>query len=201
MTDPAAGRHQRKMQHRKAVMDAKIAAADEDRGVLVVNTGNGKGKSSSAFGMVARALGHGMKVGVVQFIKGAQSTGEELFFRRFPAEVEYHVMGEGFTWDTQDKERDIAKAREAWQQAERFLRDDSVGLVVLDELNIVLRLKYLELEEILPALQNRPRMQHVVITGRGALPGLIDIADTVTDMTEVRHAFKSGVRAQKGIEK
>lgn len=200
MSDSNTGRHQRKMQHRKEVMDAKIAAADEDRGVLVINTGNGKGKSSSAFGMVARALGHGMKVGVVQFIKGAQSTGEETFFRRFPDEVEYHVMGEGFTWDTQDKQRDIEKAHEAWQQAEKFLHDERIGLVVLDELNIVLRLKYLELEDILPALQGRPPMQHVVITGRGALPGLVEMADTVTDMTEVRHAFKQGVRAQKGIE-
>lgn len=200
MAETNAERHQRKMQHRKEVMDAKIAAADEDRGVLVVNTGNGKGKSSSAFGMVARALGHGMKVGVVQFIKGAQSTGEESFFRRFPDEVEYHVMGEGFTWNTQDKARDVEKAREAWRQAEKFLQDERIGLVVLDELNIVLRLKYLELEDILPALQQRPAMQHVVITGRGAPPALIDIADTVTDMTEVRHAFKSGVRAQKGVE-
>ena len=193
-------RHQARMLRKKAVMDERIASAPNECGLLLVLTGNGKGKSSSAFGMLARAMGHGMQCGVVQFIKGRNSTGEEIFFRRFPEQVRYHVMGEGFTWDTQDKERDIAKAREAWQQAERFLRDDSIGLVVLDELNIVLRLKYLELEEILPALQNRPRMQHVVITGRGALPGLIDIADTVTDMTEVRHAFKSGVRAQKGIE-
>ena len=196
-TDPE--RHQRKMQHRKEVMDAKIAAADQDRGVLLVNTGNGKGKSSSGFGMVARALGHGMRVGVVQFVKGAQSTGEESFFRRFP-EVEYHVMGEGFTWNTQDKERDIEKAQAAWQQAKAFLQDDAVDLVLLDELNIVLRLKYLELADVLPALQNRPAMQHVVITGRGALPGLIEIADTVTDMTEVKHAFRAGVRAQKGVE-
>ncbi len=192
-------RHQRKMQHRKAVMDEKIAAADQDRGIILVHTGNGKGKSSSAFGMVARALGHGMHVGVVQFIKGAHSTGEESFFRRFP-EVEYHVMGEGFTWETQDKARDIEKAHAAWQQAEKFLRDESVGLVVLDELNIVLRLKYLTLDDILPALQARPSMQHVVITGRGALPELIEVADTVSEMTEIKHAFKAGVRAQKGVE-
>jgi cob(I)alamin adenosyltransferase len=193
-------RHQRKMQHRKEIMDAKIAEADQDRGILLVHTGNGKGKSSSAFGMVARALGHGMRVGVVQFIKGAQSTGEETFFRRFPQEVEYHVMGAGFTWNTQDKEQDIEKARTAWLQVEKLLRDESISLVILDELNIVLRLKYLELDDILPALLARPVMQHVVITGRGALPGLIEVADTVTDMTEIKHAFKAGVRAQKGVE-
>lgn len=194
------GRHKKKMQHRKAVMDAKIAAADQDRGVLLVHTGNGKGKSSSAFGMVARALGNGMRVGVVQFVKGAQSTGEEMFYRRFPDEVEYHVMGEGFTWETQNKERDIEKAREAWQQAKKMLLDESFKLVVLDELNIVLRLKYLDLDTVLQDLQQRPSMQHVVATGRGALPELIEIADTVSEMNEIKHAFKAGVKAQKGVE-
>lgn len=192
-------RHQKKMQHRKEVMDAKIAAAQDERGVLLVHTGNGKGKSSSAFGMVARALGHGMRVGVVQFIKGAQSTGEETFFRRFP-EVDYHVMGEGFTWETQDKSRDIEKAEAAWEQAKKFLRDENINLVVLDELNIVLRLKYLDLHTVLADLKQRPAMQHVVVTGRGALPELIDIADTVSEINEVKHAFKAGVRAQKGVE-
>ena len=192
-------RHQKKMQHRKEVMDKKIAAAQEERGVLLVNTGNGKGKSSSAVGMVARALGHGMRVGVVQFVKGAQSTGEEAFFRRFP-EVDYHVMGEGFTWETQDKARDIEKAEAAWAQAKQFLRDETINLVVLDELNIVLRLKYLDLDTVLADLKQRPAMQHVVATGRGALPGLIEIADTVSEINEVKHAFKAGVRAQKGVE-
>ena len=192
-------RHQKKMQHRKEVMDKKIAAAQEERGVLLVHTGNGKGKSSSAFGMVARALGHGMRVGVVQFVKGAQSTGEEAFFRRFP-EVDYHVMGEGFTWETQDKARDIEKAEAAWAQAKQFLRDETINLVVLDELNIVLRLKYLDLDTVLADLKQRPAMQHVVATGRGALPGLIEIADTVSEINEVKHAFKAGVRAQKGVE-
>lgn len=192
-------RHQKKMQHRKEVMDKKIAAAQEERGVLLVNTGNGKGKSSSAFGMVARALGHGMRVGVVQFVKGAQSTGEEAFFRRFP-EVDYHVMGEGFTWETQDKARDIEKAEAAWAQAKQFLRDETIHLVVLDELNIVLRLKYLDLDTVLADLKQRPAMQHVVATGRGALPGLTEIADTVSEINEVKHAFKAGVRAQKGVE-
>jgi cob(I)alamin adenosyltransferase len=193
-------RHKKKMQHRKAVMDAKIAAADQDRGVLLVHTGNGKGKSSSAFGMVARALGNNMRVGVVQFVKGAQSTGEEIFYRRFPDEVEYHVMGEGFTWDTQDKQRDIEKAQEAWQQARKLLQDKNIDLVVLDELNIVLRLKYLDLDTVLHDLQQRPFMQHVVATGRGALPELIKIADTVSEMNEIKHAFAAGVRAQKGVE-
>lgn len=193
-------RHKKKMQHRKEVMDAKISAADQDRGVLLVHTGNGKGKSSSAFGMVARALGNGMRVGVVQFVKGAQSTGEEIFYRRFPDEVEYHVMGEGFTWETQNKERDIEKANEAWQQAKKMLQDDSFKLIVLDELNIVLRLKYLDLDMVLHDLQQRPLMQHVVATGRGALPELIEIADTVSEMNEIKHAFKAGVRAQKGVE-
>ena len=192
-------KHQRKMQHRKEVMDAKIAAANQERGVLVVNTGNGKGKSSAAFGMVARALGHDMRVGVVQFVKGAQSTGEESFFRRFP-EVDYHVMGEGFTWETQNKQRDIEKAEAAWEQARKFLRDETVQLVVLDELNIVLRLKYLDLDAVLQDLQQRPPMQHVVATGRGALPELIAIADTVSEINVVKHAFKAGVKAQKGVE-
>lgn len=199
-SDTEAERHKKKMQHRKAVMDAKIAAADQDRGVLLVHTGNGKGKSSSAFGMVARALGNNMRVGVVQFVKGAQSTGEEIFYRRFPDEVEYHVMGEGFTWDTQDKQRDIEKAQEAWEQARKLLQNEKIQLVVLDELNIVLRLKYLDLDTVLHDLQQRPSMQHVVATGRGALPELIAIADTVSEMNEIKHAFKAGVRAQKGVE-
>lgn len=192
--------HKRKMQHRKEVMDAKIAKADQDRGVLLVHTGNGKGKSSSAFGMVARALGNNMHVGVVQFVKGAQSTGEEIFYRRFPDEVEYHVMGAGFTWETQNKQQDIEKAQTAWQQAKKMLQDDSFKLVVLDELNIVLRLKYLDLDRVLHDLQQRPAMQHVVATGRGALPELIEIADTVSEINEIKHAFKAGVRAQKGVE-
>jgi cob(I)alamin adenosyltransferase len=192
-------RHKRRMQRKKAVVDAHIAQAHEDRGVIVVHSGNGKGKSSSAFGMVARTLGHGMRVGIVQFIKGAYSTGEEAFFRRFP-EVDYHVMGEGFTWETQDRERDIRAARAGWDQALAFLTDPAVALVVLDELCIVPKLGYLPLEEVLSALHQRPPMQHVVVTGRGAPQALIDIADTVTEMREVKHAFKAGVRAQKGIE-
>ncbi|MCH2339709.1 cob(I)yrinic acid a,c-diamide adenosyltransferase [Pseudomonas sp. NPDC047963] len=193
-------RHKARMQRKKAVVDEKIAEAQDEYGLLLVHTGNGKGKSSSAFGMVARALGHGIKVGVVQFIKGAASTGEESFFRRFPDEVRYHVMGEGFTWETQDRQRDIAKAKEAWDVAAQLLADPDIGLVVLDELNIALKYGYLELDPVLADIESRPLLQHVVVTGRGAPPGLIEAADTVTEMSLVRHAFKSGVKAQKGVE-
>lgn len=192
-------RHRERMQRRKAAVDARIAAASIERRVLLVLTGNGKGKSSSAFGMVARALGHGMRVGVVQFIKGRGSTGEELFFRRFP-DVTYHVMGEGFTWETQDRERDVRAAQAAWAVATALLRNTEVALVVLDELNIALRYHYLALADVIPALHGRPAGQHVVITGRGAPPELIELADTVTDMGVVKHAFAAGVRAQRGIE-
>lgn len=195
----AEQRYRDRMARKKAVVDKSIARADQDRGVLLVLTGNGKGKSSSAFGMLARALGHGMQVGVVQFIKGSYSTGEEAFFRRFP-EVRYHVMGEGFTWETQDKERDRAAAQAAWDVASELLSDESVSLVVLDELNIALKYNYVELDQVLEALAKRPAMQHVVITGRGAPQDLIDVADTVTEMQVVKHAFKAGVRAQKGVE-
>jgi cob(I)alamin adenosyltransferase len=187
------------MQRRKAAVDARIAAASVDRGVVLVLTGNGKGKSSSAFGMVARSLGHGMRVGVVQFIKGRGSTGEELFFRGFP-QVTYHVMGEGFTWETQDRERDVLAAQAAWAVAAALLREEDVTLVVLDELNIALRYRYLSVADVARALRERPARQHVVITGRGAPPELVALADTVTDMRVLKHAFDAGVRAQRGIE-
>ena len=197
--DPREARHRARMQRRKAVVDARIAAATEQRGVLLVLTGNGKGKSSSAFGMVARALGHGMRVGLVQFIKGKYATGEKAFFRRFP-EVSYHVMGEGFTWETQDRERDVRAAAAAWEVAAGMLREPAYALVVLDELNIALRYGYLTPDAVLEALRSRPRAQHVVVTGRGAPAELIEAADTVTDMRAVKHAFEAGVRAQHGIE-
>ena len=193
-------RHRARMERKKAVIDAKIAAADKEIGILIVNTGNGKGKSSSAFGMVARALGHGMKVGVVQFIKGAMSTGEERFLRRFPDEVSFHAMGEGYTWETQDRERDIAKANEAWEQARRYLADPSYGMVVLDELNIALKDRYLDVHTVIADLLDRPAMQHVVVTGRAAPPELVAVADTVTEMNVVKHAFKAGIAAQAGTE-
>lgn len=193
-------RHKARMQRKKALIDEKIAEAQDEYGLLLVHSGNGKGKSSAAFGMVARALGHGIKVGVVQFIKGAASTGEEKFFRRFPDEVRYHVMGEGFTWETQDRQRDIAKAREAWTMAADLLADPEIGLVVLDELNIALKYGYLDLDPVLADIESRPMLQHVVVTGRGAPPGLIEAADTVTEMNLIKHAFKAGVKAQKGVE-
>lgn len=193
-------RHRVRMERKKAIIDAKIAAADKKIGIIIVNTGNGKGKSSSAFGMVGRALGHGMKVGVVQFIKGAMSTGDELFLRRFPDDVSFHAMGEGYTWETQNRERDIVKAEAAWEQARRFLSDPAYGLVVLDELNIALKYRYLDVHTVIADLLDRPEMQHVVVTGRGAPPELIAIADTVSEMTDVKHAFRAGIGAQAGTE-
>ena len=201
MSDDAINqRHHTRMQRKKEVVDQKIEAAQRNTGVLVINSGNGKGKSSSAFGMVVRALGHGMKVGVVQFIKGAMATGEERFLRRFPDEVSFYAMGEGYTWETQNRERDIACAQAAWQRAQGFLSDPAVGLVVLDELNIALKYRYLEVEQIIADLRARPAMQHVIVTGRGALPELIAIADTVTEMQPVKHAFEAGIAAQPGVE-
>jgi len=193
-------RHRVRMERKKAIIDAKIAAADKQIGIIIVNTGNGKGKSSSGFGMAVRAMGHGMKVGVVQFIKGAMQTGEEMFLRRFPEEVSFHSMGEGYTWETQNRERDIEKAEQAWEQAKLFLADPAVGLVVLDELNIALKYRYLDVNTVIADLLERPAMQHVVITGRGAPQELIDVADTVTEMNVVKHAFKAGIGAQAGTE-
>jgi cob(I)alamin adenosyltransferase len=196
---PVDERHRARTQRHKKVVDAKIARATESRGVVLVHTGNGKGKSTAAFGMIARALGHNMRVGVVQFIKGSFSTGEETFFRRFP-EVEYHVMGDGFTWETQDRERDITSAQAAWEVACAMLRNPDIGLVVLDEINIALKLHYLETGQVIEALRSRPPMQHVVLTGRAAPDALIAYADTVTEMRPVKHAFEAGVQAQKGVE-
>ena len=193
-------RHRVRMERKKAIIDAKIAAAQKDIGIIIVNTGNGKGKSSSGFGMVVRAMGHGMKVAVIQFIKGAMSTGEEKFLRRFPDEVSFHAMGEGYTWETQDRERDIAKAQQAWELARGFLSDPAIGLVLFDELNIALKYRYLDVDVVIADLLARPEMQHVVITGRGALPELVAIADTVTEMASVKHAFNAGIAAQAGTE-
>ena len=194
-----SARHRQQMARKKAAVDAGIARATEKRGIVLVNTGNGKGKSSAAFGLVARALGHQMRVGVVQFIKGGSSTGEEIFFRRFP-EVEYHVIGEGFTWETQDKQRDIASAQAAWNVACSMLRNPAIALVVLDEINIALKLNYLQVDQVLEVLRNRPPMQHVVLTGRAAPDALIEYADTVTDMRPIKHAFEAGISAQPGVE-
>ena len=192
-------RHNERMARKKAVVDERIAAARVERGVLLVNTGNGKGKSSAAFGLVARALGHGLQVGVVQFIKGRSDTGEEAFYRSQPG-VRWHVSGEGFTWETQNRARDVATAQAAWAVARTLLADPGIGLVVLDELNIALKYRYLEVEAVIADLRARPPLQHVVVTGRAAPPELVEAADTVTDMTVVKHAFAAGVKAMPGLE-
>ena len=193
-------RHQQRMQRQKNVVDEKIQQANKEKGLLLVITGNGKGKSSSGFGMVARALGHNMRVGIVQFIKGAFSTGEETFFRRFPNEVEYHVMGDGFTWETQNLEQDISSAKAGWKICKQLLQDPTIDIVLLDELNIVLKMKYLDIDEVLADIAKRPAMQHVIITGRGAPEAVIEAADTVSRIEDIKHAFRAGIQAQKGIE-
>lgn len=193
--------HNERMKKIQAAQARKIATKTVEKGLLIVHTGNGKGKSSSAFGMAARAIGHGMKVGIVQFVKGTIPTGEKAFFDRFPGEIEFRRMGEGFTWDTQDRARDIAAARAGWEEVKRMIADPAYALVIADELNIVLRYDYLPVEEVLEAVNARAPMKHIVITGRNAPQALIDAADLVTEMTEVKHPFRSqNVRAQKGIE-
>ena len=195
-------RHVRRMERKKAVVDAAIAAAQQERGVLVVNTGTGKGKSSAAFGVVARALGHGMKVAVVQFVKGRSDTGEEAFFKQAadPERLRWHVTGEGFTWEIQDDERDAAAARAAWQIACGYLGDPQFGLVVLDEMTYAFKYGWLDLPAVLAAFAARPRHQHVIVTGRAAPAALIEAADTVTEMGMVKHAFQAGVPAMPGLE-
>ena len=200
MTDSGrAERYRTRMQRQKEVVDAAIARADREKGLLLVLTGNGKGKSSSAFGMLARALGHGMHAGVAQFIKGRSDTGEEAFFRKQP-DVVWHVLGEGFTWDTQNLERDTETAQRGWAVVQKMLSDPALDLIVLDELTYPLKFGWLDLAVVLNDLKNRPPMQHVVITGRGAPEALCEAADTVTEMTDVKHAFRAGVQAQKGID-
>lgn len=200
MADPDKNaRHANRMARKKAVIDKAIAKADQEKGLLLVLTGNGKGKSSSAFGMVARAIGHGMKVGVAQFIKGRTDTGEEAFFRRCP-EVEWHVLGEGFTWDTQNRERDIQTARAGWEIARKMLADPSFNLVALDELTYTMNYGYLDADQVLADIAARPTMQHVVVTGRAASQALIDAADTVTELMDVKHAWRAGIKAQPGID-
>ena len=193
-------RHHQRMQRKKEVIDAKVAAAQQARGILLVNTGNGKGKSSAAFGVVARALGHGHAVAVVQFVKGRSDTGEEGFFRKFPDQVRWHVCGEGFTWETQDNNRDTQAAQAAWKIAQGYLGDPSINLVVFDEMTYAFKYGWLDLVEVLAAIAARPRMQTVIITGRGAPDALIEAADTVTEMGMVKHAFKAGVKAMPGVE-
>ena len=193
-------RHNEKAARRKAARDRMLATKTEERGLLIVHTGKGKGKSTAAFGLVLRCLGHGMRVGIVQFVKGVWNTGERVALERFGDLVTCRAMGEGFTWDTQDRARDIAAARRAWEVAETMIADPSYRLVLLDELNIVLRYDYLPLDEVVAALKQKPRDLHVVVTGRNAKPELIDAADLVTEMTLVKHPFRDGVKAQQGIE-
>ncbi len=198
MTERTA-QHQQRMARKKAVVDAAIAAADQDKGLLLILTGNGKGKSSSAFGMVARTLGYGLTCGVVQFLKGRSDTGEERFLGSQPG-VQWHVTGDGFTWETQDRERDVATAQRGWAIAQTLLRDASLHLVVLDELTYLLNYGYLDAQQVCADLAARPPMQHVVITGRAAPQCLLDLADTVSEIRDVKHAFRAGVRAQPGID-
>ncbi|HWI29843.1 MAG TPA: cob(I)yrinic acid a,c-diamide adenosyltransferase [Stellaceae bacterium] len=193
-------RHAEKMAKRKAARAKILATKTEERGLLIVHTGTGKGKSTAAFGMVMRCLGHGMRVGIVQFVKGAWTTGERHVLARFPELVTCRAMGEGFTWETQDRARDIAAARAAWDEAKTIIADPAYRFVLLDELNIVLRYDYLPIAEVVETLKAKPRDLHVVVTGRNAKPELIDIADLVTEMTLVKHPFRSGVKAQAGIE-
>lgn len=197
-------KHKKAMQQQKQNVDAKIEAADIERGVSVLLTGNGKGKSSSAFGMVMRALGYGHKIGVVQFIKGVQLSGEELFTRDYAAkhaeQVEFYQMGTGFTWDTQDRSADIAAAERTWLVAERMLTDDSFDLVILDELTYMLAYDYLPEDEVISALENSPIEQSVVVTGRGGGTKLREIMDTVSEIKDIKHAFNAGIKARKGVD-
>lgn len=198
MTEKDA-RHRARMQRKKDVVDAKVGAAATARGVFLVNTGTGKGKSSAAFGVLARALGHGLSAVVIQFVKSRSDTGEEAFFRGQP-HVQWHVMGEGFTWETQDDAKDAAAARAAWETARQALADPAIDLVVLDEFTYALKYRWLETEPVLAAFAARPATQHLIVTGRAASQELIESADTVTEMTLVKHAFQSGVQAMPGIE-
>jgi cob(I)alamin adenosyltransferase len=193
-------RHKAKMAKRKAVQDAEVASKTIEKGVLLVHTGPGKGKSTAAFGLVLRALGHGWRVGVVQFIKGAWHTGERDALARFGEQVSWHTMGEGFTWETQDKARDIAAAERAFAKAGELMADPSIRLLILDELNIALRYDYLPLDEVIETLRNRRADLHVVVTGRNAKPELMALADGVTEMGAVKHHFAAGIKAQEGIE-
>ena len=198
--DAASEKHRAKMAKRKAVQDAEVAAKTVEKGLLIVHTGPGKGKSTAAFGLALRMLGRGHRIGVVQFIKGAWHSAERDALARFGEQVVWHSMGEGFTWETQDLKRDVAAAERAWARALELMADERFALVILDELNIALRYDYLDLAGVIAALTARRPGLHVVVTGRNAKPELIAAADLVTEMTLVKHPFRSGVKAQKGIE-
>jgi cob(I)alamin adenosyltransferase len=191
-------RHKARMERTKEKVDARIEAAQDERGLLIVITGNGKGKSTSGFGTVARAVGHGLKASVVQFIKGTWACGERNLLEK--SGVEFSVMGTGFTWNTQDRDRDIAAATEAWDKAKIMLADETIDVILLDEITYMLTYKYLDMDEVLQALKNRPLMQHVIVTGRACHRDLIELADTVSEVQSIKHAFDNGVKAQKGID-
>jgi cob(I)alamin adenosyltransferase len=195
-----SARHNEKMAKKKAARDKIMATKTIERGLLIVHTGKGKGKSTAAFGMIFRHVGHGMKSGVIQFVKGAWGTGERTVLEKFPDLVTIKAMGEGFTWDTQDRDRDIAHARAGWEEAKKMIADPEMHMVLLDELNIVLRYDYLPWDEVKTVLTSRPMDKHIVITGRNAKEELIEMADLVTEMEQVKHPFRSGVKAQKGVE-
>jgi cob(I)alamin adenosyltransferase len=193
-------RHAEKMAKKKAARDRMIATKTLEKGLLIVHTGKGKGKSTAALGMVMRAIGHGFKIGIVQFVKGKWETGERVVLERFADQVTINTMGEGFTWETQSRERDIAAARAAWTQAVSLIQNPEIKMVLLDELNIVLRYDYLPLEEVLEVLRDKPEDKHIIVTGRNAKDELLEIADLVTEMTMVKHPFREGVKAQAGVE-
>ena len=198
--EEADERHAEQMRRRKASYDARKAAATREKGLIIVNTGTGKGKTSAALGMVFRALGHDMRVGVVQFTKGAIETGEAAFARRLEGRVDFYTLGEGYTWETQDRGRDAAVAGKAWGQARALIEDPRYQIVVLDELNIVLKYDYLPLDDVLETLRRKREDLHIIITGRNAKEELIELADLVTEMRLIKHPYKSGIKAQKGIE-
>jgi cob(I)alamin adenosyltransferase len=195
-----AARHKAKMANRKAVQDAEVAGKTVEKGLLIVHTGKGKGKSTAAFGLMLRALGRGFRCGVVQFGKGAWQSGERTAVEKFGDQVEWHTLGEGFTWETQDRARDVAAAERAWAAAQKMMADPAIRLIVLDELNITLRYDHLDAASVIATLQARRGDQHIVVTGRNAKPELIEAADLVTEMTPVKHHFAAGVKAQEGIE-
>jgi len=200
MDEDKKARHNATMQRKKAVIDKQIEKAQEERGLVIFITGNGKGKSTSAFGTAFRALGHGHQIGVVQFIKGTQSTGEVIFLQQCNPQFDYFAMATGFTWDTQDWDKDKAAAEEAWSHAKRMLQDERLNLVLLDEITYMLKYGYLDIDEVVETIQRRPRMQTVILTGRGSKAKIVEIADTVSEINDVKHAYRAGIKAQAGID-
>jgi cob(I)alamin adenosyltransferase len=201
LTNLTDEQYRQKMQRRKEVQDRRIAEAVPEKGLIIVNTGNGKGKTTAALGMVLRSLGHGYKVAIVQFIKGAWEPSEKKVFSFWEDQIEFHAMGEGFTWETQDRDRDLDKASAAWEKSLEYIRNPEFQLVLLDEINIALKMGYLQVDQVLAGLAEKPPNKHVILTGRGAPPALIERADLVTEMTLIKHPFRDqGVKAQAGIE-